>query len=166
MPLVLTKIASKRISLTWFYDHDGTIIHRDFIRNRVWRVIVTGASPASRDRGGKIKIRGQRFSPKCDRRLFLAEITNFPTKCRRSPKKKRNKKGLRRNPKAFSGRNHKKRSSPKSEGFLWPKSQILTFLCPKTPTSSSQKNTVGGKKKIGGKTKIGGRALPPRWRRA
>ena len=44
-----------------------------------------GASPALRDRGGKIKIRGaklksggQRFSPKCE----LAEITNFPTKSR------------------------------------------------------------------------------------
>ena len=50
------------------------------------------------------------------------------------------KKGLRRNPKAFSGRNQKfkrffqpktgdlqkqkKRSSPKFEGFFWPKSEI------------------------------------------
>ena len=40
MTLVFTKIASKHISFTWFYDHDGTVIHRDFIRNRVWRVIV------------------------------------------------------------------------------------------------------------------------------
>ena len=66
-------------------------------------LLKSGASPASRDRGGKIKIRG---------------------------------KGFRRFPKAFSGRNYKfsdqkqmiskkKKSSPKSEGFFWPKSQII-----------------------------------------
>ena len=38
------------------------------------------------------------------RRLFLAKITNFLTKSRWSPKR---------------------RSSPKSEGFFWPKSQIF-----------------------------------------
>ena len=77
------------------------------------------------------------------RRLFLAEIANFPTKSRWFPKKK-----------SFS---------PKFEGFFWPKSQISTFFPPK---NTNLKIYRGGKKKIGGaKTKIGG-ALPSRWRRA
>ena len=46
----------------------------------------------------KSEIRGAKVFAKM-RRLFLAEITNFPTKSK--------KKGFRRNPKAFSGRNHK-----------------------------------------------------------
>ena len=107
-------------------------------------LLVPGTSPVSRDREGKIKIRGQ---------------------------------GFRRNSKAFSGRNHKfsdqkqviskkKRSSPKSEGFLWPKSQILTFFPPKNTNFFLPKKCRGGQEKNRGtKTKIGG-ALPPRWRRA
>ena len=58
------------------------------------------------------------------------------------------KKGLRRNPKAFSGRNKKfegffwpktkkKRSSAKSKGFFWPKSEIWGVLLPKTGDFSS-----------------------------
>ena len=65
---------------------------------------ISGAAPASRDQGSKNKIRGAKV--------------------------------LRRYAKAFSGRNHKfsdqkqviskkKRSSPKSEGFFWQKSQIF-----------------------------------------
>ena len=55
----------------------------------------SGASPASRDRGGKIKIRGAKVFAEM-RRLYLAEIANKET-------------GLRRNPKAlaFSGQNRK-----------------------------------------------------------
>ena len=107
-----------------------------------WYRRQAGVSPASRDREGKIKIRGAQ--------------------------------DFRRKAKVFSDRNHKfsdqkqviskkkKRSSPKSEGFFWPKSQILTFFPPQN-TNFFQKNTVGGKKKIeGAKTKIGGRSpLPP-----
>ena len=62
-------------------------------------------------------------------------------------KKKKKKKGLRRDPKAFSGRNHK----------------FKRFLRPKTATFFSQKNTLGGKNKSGGegaKTKIGGQCPP------
>ena len=126
------------------------------------------ASFARSGGGGRIKILksvGQRFSPKW--KAFLAEITKFPTKSRWSPKKKvfaeirrlfqaeitnfptksrwsQKKKGLRWDPKAFSGQNRK----------------FLRFFRPKTP-SSSQKNTVGGKKKIGGsKTKTGGHCPP------
>ena len=64
----------------------------------------------------------------------------------------KNKKGLRRNPKAFSGRNHK----------------FKRFFRPKTATFSSPKNTGGARYKSGGqKRKLGGVApLPPRWRRA
>ena len=109
--------------------------------------------------GAKLKSGGQRFSPKCE-----CEITNFPTKSDLQ-------KGLRRNPKAFSGRNHKfsdqkqeKRSSPKFEGFFWPKSQILTFFPPKNTNFFLPKKYHGGQeKKSGGgeaKTKIGG-AFPP-----
>ena len=110
-----------------------------------------GASPASRDRGAKLKSVGQRFSPKCE---GLAEITNFPIKSRWSPKK---------------------RSSPKSEGFFWPKSQILTFFPPKNTNFFLPKKYRGGsRKKSGGgggggaKTKIEGAlpSLPPRWQRA
>ena len=81
-------------------------------------------------------------------------------------------KGFCQNPKAFSGRNHKfsaqkqviskKKSSPKSEGIFWPKSQILTFFPPKNNNFFLPKKFCGGQEKSrrGAKTKIGG-ALPP-----
>ena len=92
------------------------------------------------------------------------------------------KKGLRRNPKAFSGRNHKfkrffrpktgdlqkqkEKVLPKSEGFFWPKSQIQTvfpaknsnFFLPKKYRGGQEINRGGG-----GERKSGG-AMPPRWR--
>ena len=76
----------------------------------------------------------------------------------------------------FSGRNHnkifrpkagdlqkkKKRSSPKSEGFFWPKSQILTFFPPKNSNFFLPKITVGGQKKNwGGKNENRGGIAPP-----
>ena len=66
------------------------------------------------------------------RRIFLAEITGDLPK--------------------------KKKSSPKSKGFFWPKSQILTFFPPNNSNFFLPKKfRGGGKKKIGGaKTKIGG----------
>ena len=102
----------------------------------------TGASPASRDRGSKIKIRRAKVFAEM-RRLFLAEITNFPTK---------------------SGDLQKKRSSPKSEGFFWPKSQILTFFPAKNTNYFLPKNTVGGQEKNGGgggKNENRGGIVPP-----
>ena len=83
------------------------------------------------------------------RRLFLAEITNsnvFSGEKHVISKKREKKKGLRRNPKAFCGRNHK--------------FKLLLWI--KTATFSSQKNTVGRGQEInqGAKTKIGG-AMPP-----
>ena len=76
------------------------------------------------------------------------------------------KKGLRRNLKAFSGRKQaiskikikKKSSSPKSEGFFWPKLQVLTFFRPKNINFFIPKNTVGkARNKLGGqKRKLGG----------
>ena len=85
------------------------------------------------------------------------------------------KKGLRRNPKAFSDQNHKfsdqkqviskkKRSSPKSEGFFWPKSQILTLFPPKNTNFFLPKKYRGrARKNSGGQTEnLGGIApLPP-----
>ena len=99
---------------------------------------------------------------------------------------KKKKKGFRRNHK-FSDQmqviSKKKRSSLKSEGFFWPKSQILTFFPPKNSNFFLPKKYRGGaRKKSGGKKENrggknenrggknenrGGIApLPPRWRRA
>ena len=91
---------------------------------------LTGASPTLRDRGeggSKIKIRGAKLktSVEFDPNFHCSWI------------------GLRQ---SFSENLRKKSSSPKSEGFFWPRSQILTFFRPKTATFSTQKNTVGGKK--------------------
>ena len=103
-----------------------------------------GASPASRDRGSKIKIRGAKI---------FAEF--FWPKSHVISKKK---KGLRRNPMAFSDRNckfsdqkqvisKKKRSSPKSEGFFWPKLQNLTFFPPNNTNFFLPKKFRGGARK-------------------
>ena len=55
----------------------------------------------------------------------------------------------------------KKRSSPKSENFFWPKSRIQTFFPAKTCNFFPSKNTVGWQEiNRGAKMKIGG-ALPP-----
>ena len=60
----------------------------------------------------------------------------------------------------------KKTSSPKSEGFFWPKSQILTFFPPNNSNFFIPKKFRGGQEKNReGKIKNRG-ALPPRWRRA
>ena len=75
-------------------------------------------------------------------------------------------KGFRRNPKAFSGRNHKFSAqkqviSQKKEGFFWPKSQILTFFPPKN-INFFQKNSVGGQEKNrGGKNENRVGIVPP-----
>ena len=68
----------------------------------------------------------------------------------------------------FSGRNHrcsptKKRSSPKSEGFFWPKLQILTFFPPNNSNFFLPKNSVGGQEKNRGdkNENRGGIAPPP-----
>ena len=106
----------------------------------------------------------------------------------------------------FSGRNHKfsdqkqviskkKMSSPKSEGFFWPKSQIFrpkpgdlqkkkkafavfrrlllaeianfnVFSAQKQQLLPPKKIPWGARKKSGGKNENRGGALPPRWRRA
>ena len=53
----------------------------------------------------------------------------------------------------FSGRNQKKKkkSSPKSEGFFWPKSQIWTFFPPNNSNFFLPKKFRGGaRKKSGG----------------
>ena len=121
-----------------------------------------GVASFARSGGAKLKSGGQRFSPKCE-----CEITNFPTKSDLQ-------KGLRRNPKVFSGRNNKfsdqkqeKRSSPKFEGFFWPKSQILTFFPPQNTNFFLPKKYRGGQEKNrggggggGAKTKIGGHCPP------
>ena len=53
----------------------------------------------------------------------------------------------------------KKRSSPKSEGFFWPKSQIQTFFPAKNSNFFLPKKYRGGQE-------INRGPLPPRWRRA
>ena len=88
-----------------------------------------GASPASRDRGGA--------------KLFHYSWIGLGWSFNENQVISRTKKGLRRNPKAFSGRNHK----------------FKRFFRPKTATSSSPKIPWGARNKSGG-------ALPPRWRRA
>ena len=68
-----------------------------------WYRRQAGVSPASRDREGKIKIRGaQDFRRKA--KVFSDRNHKFSDQKQVITKKK---KGLRRNPKAFSGRNHK-----------------------------------------------------------
>ena len=118
--------------------------------------------------GGKIKIRGAKvfakfFWPKSQviskkkqkkkvfteiRRLFLAKSQIF-------------------RPNAGDLR-EKKRSSPKSEGFFWPKSQILTYFPPNNSNFFLPKKFRGGgkKKNRGDKNENrGGIApLPLRWR--
>ena len=130
----------------------------------------TGASPALRDRGGKIKIRGAKvFAPNFSGRnhKFSDQKQVISKKKMSSPKSEgffwpksqifRPKPG---------DLQKKKRPSPYSEGFFWPKSQILTFFPPKNSNFFLQKKYRGEQEKNrGAKTKIGG-ALPPRWRRA
>ena len=97
------------------------------------------------------------------------EITCTKEQGRRQLREIGGGKDFRRNAKAFSGRNRKfsdqkqviskKKSSPKSEGFCWPKSQIPTFFPPK---STNLKKYRGGQgKNWGAKTKIGGDIAPP-----
>ena len=117
----------------------------------------------------KLKLGGQRF---CEGFCWpKSQIFKFSNQRQVISKKK--KKGLRRNPKAFSVRNHKfsdqkqviskkKRSSLKSEGFFWPKSQILTFFPPKNTNFFLPKKYRGGQEKNRG----GIAPLTPRWRRA
>ena len=95
--------------------------------------------------GAKLKSGGQRFSPKCEGRNHkFSDQKVFAEKKKVTRKKK-----------------EKKRSSPKSEGFFWPKSQILTFFSPKnTNFFLPKKYRGGGKKKIGVQERKSGGALP------
>ena len=102
------------------------------------------------------KKKGLRRNPKA----FSRRNRNFSAEKQVISQKK---KGLRRNLKAFSRRNRyfsakkqviskkkkkKQRSSPKSEGFFWPKSQISTFFSPKN--TNLKKNRGRQKRKSGG----------------
>ena len=54
------------------------------------------------------------------------------------------------------------RFSPKSEGFFWPKSQILTFFSPKNTNFLLPKKYRGGQEKNrGGKNENQGGIAPP-----
>ena len=102
-------------------------------------------------------------------RLFLAEITNsnifFGQK--QVISKKKRKKGLRRNPKAFSGQNQviskKKGLHRNPKAFSARNHKFKRFFWPKPATFPSPKNTVGGLEinREGGQKRKSGGALPP-----
>ena len=108
----------------------------------------TGASPASRDRGGKIKIKGAKV---------FAEF--FWPKSQLISKKIIIIKGFRRDPKAFSDRNRKfsdqkqvisKKNKVFAEIrrlFLAEIANFNVFFRPIRATSSSQKIPLGGQEK-------------------
>ena len=122
-----------------------------------------GASPASRDRGGgggKIKIRGQSFLPKC-KGLFWPKSQIFRPKAGDPPQKK----GLRRNPKSQIFRpkagdlQKKKKVFAKIRGLFLAEianfnvfsAQKHQLLPPKKIPWGQEKNRKGGqKRKLGG----------------
>ena len=102
----------------------------------------SGASPALRDRGGgKIKIGGKGFRRFL--KAFFGQNFNvfFPPKAGDLQKK-----GLRRNPKAFSGRNHKFSgqnqviSKKKYTYFTKTFAKLIYFILTKNPILHSNSN--------------------------
>ena len=135
-------------------DHRKLLSRYGFFQSRSSRC--RGVASFARSGGGQNWNQGAKIFAEM-RRLFLAEITSFPTKSRWSPIKKKVFAQIRR-------------------VFLAEMVNLNVFSAQKHQLLPPKKIQWGGKKKIGGaKTKIGGAKmkigghsppLPPRWRRA